>query len=154
MGKNTQMRCFVKLLAIISVEKCKLQMITYSCPRYQRKRFKQQKGNFDHHFEYGVRLLACVPRGDERGRVLVILSHVFQSRGETAKCPSAGLKKMTGLKHTGQVVWPLRLLDSCLEPNIWCLEQTGQPHMASAGTSTESSDEGTCNYGNKCPGTS
>lgn len=145
MGKNTHKRRFIKLLAIISVSRLKLCTVPHSCRRCSRKRFKQQRGNIHHLFDYGARLPAWMPRrGWGRNRAGNIPTHVSQPWGWTATCPSAAKKKKKkkALKRLGQGVWPLRLQDSCPPPNSWRLEPAGQPLVASAGASVRAPAEG------------
>lgn len=144
MGRNTHKRHSIKLLAIISMNRHTFQTIPHSCLRCWRKRFRQLKEIIDHIFEHGARLPALVPRVGERGWTLVMYPHMFPS--PRAKQPHAHLvwkkKKKTGLKQTGQAVWPQSLLVSCPPPNSWRLEQIGQPHMAHRGANTGVPAEG------------
>lgn len=158
MGKNTHKRRFIKLLAIISVSRLKLCTIPHSCRRCSRKRFKQQRGNIHHLFDYGARLPAWMPRrGWGRNRAGNIPTHVSQPWGWTATCPSAAKKKKKKKKRLNAWdrvfdLWGCKTLALRLTADAW--NQQASPSWPLQGPAWGLQLRGGCSYGNKCPGMS
>ena len=148
----------IKLLAIISVNRRKLCTIPHSCRRCWRKRFKQQRGNIDHLFEYGARLPAWVPRrGWGRKSAGNVPTHVSQPWGWTATYPSAAKKKKKkrqGLNTWDRLfdLWGCKALGLRLTADAW--NKQASPSWPLQGLARGLQLRGGCSYGNKCPGMS